>query len=108
MNEREDLNMAVVDAYDEYLQATEKRSVSYGELAYIEGLSDKQARDMLEECYQELNKIEKNKMNYDEQQGVAYAVGKLYDLLDEHASNEKIAKDAIRDLIKELEYEYNN
>ena len=44
-------------------------------------------------------------MNYDEQQGVAYAVGKLYDLLDTYAS-EKIPKDAIRDLIKELEEEY--
>ena len=47
-------------------------------------------------------------MNYDEQQGVAYAVGKLYDLLDEYAGNEKITKDAIRDLIEELEDEYNN
>lgn len=47
-------------------------------------------------------------MNYDEQQGVAHAVGKLYDLLDEHASVEKIPKDSIRDLIKELEDEYNN
>ena len=45
-------------------------------------------------------------MNYDEQQGVAYVVGKLYDLLDEHMSDEKISKDAIRDLIKELENEY--
>lgn len=47
-------------------------------------------------------------MNCDERQGVTYAVGKLYDLLDEHASDEKIPKDAIRDLIKELEDEYNN
>ena len=46
-------------------------------------------------------------MNYDEQQGVAYAVGKLYDLLDEHSGVEKIPKDAIRDLIEELEGEYN-
>ena len=46
-------------------------------------------------------------MNYDEQQGVAYAVGKLYDLLDEHTSSEKIPKDAIRDLIEKLEGEYN-
>lgn len=45
-------------------------------------------------------------MNYDEQQGVAYAVGKMYDLLDKHASTENIPKDAIRDLIKELEEEY--
>ena len=46
-------------------------------------------------------------MNYDEQQGVAYAVGKLYDLLDKHAGDEKIPKDNIRDLIKELEEEYD-
>lgn len=45
-------------------------------------------------------------MNYDEQQGVAYVVGKLYDLLDKHAGEEKISKDAIRDLIEELESEY--
>lgn len=45
-------------------------------------------------------------MNYDEQQGVAYVVGKLYDLLDKHAGEEKISKDAIRGLIEELENEY--
>ena len=45
-------------------------------------------------------------MNYDEQQGVAYAVGKLYDLLDKYIDDEKISKDAIRDLIKDLEEEY--
>lgn len=47
-------------------------------------------------------------MNYDEQQGVAYAVSKIYDLLDKHTSDEKIPKDAIRGLIKELEDEYND
>lgn len=46
-------------------------------------------------------------MNYDEQQGVAYAVGKIYDLLDKHANAENISKDDIRDLIKELEEEYD-
>lgn len=45
-------------------------------------------------------------MNYDEQQGVAYVVGKLYDLLDKHAGDEKISKDTIRDLITDLEEEY--
>lgn len=45
-------------------------------------------------------------MNYDEQQGVAYVVGRLYDLLDKHAGNEKISKDTIRDLIADLEEEY--
>lgn len=46
-------------------------------------------------------------MNYDEQQGVAYVAGKLYDLLDKHADDEKISKDAIRDLIEELGDEYD-
>lgn len=45
-------------------------------------------------------------MNYDEQQGVAYVVGKLYDLLDKHAGDEKISKDTIRDLITDLEEVY--
>ena len=45
-------------------------------------------------------------MNYDEQQGVAYAVGKMYELLDDYAEEEKISKDVIRDLIEELEGEY--
>lgn len=61
MSEREELNIAIENAYDEYLQATEQRGVSYGECAYIESLSDKEAHNMLEECYQELNKIEENK-----------------------------------------------
>ena len=42
-------------------------------------------------------------MYYDEQQGVAYVVGELYDLLDEYAKDEKIPKDAVRGLIEELE-----
>lgn len=45
-------------------------------------------------------------MNYDEQQGVAYVVGKLYDLLDKHAGDEKISKNTIRDLITDLEEVY--
>lgn len=56
--EREEFNMAVVNAYDELLQAQKGRGVSYGELAYIESLSDEDARQLLEECYEELNKIE--------------------------------------------------
>lgn len=56
--EREELNTAVVNAYDELLQATEKRGASWGEIAYIENLNDKQAHEFLEECYTELNKLE--------------------------------------------------
>lgn len=58
--EREEFNMAVVNAYDELLQKTEKRGVSYGELAYIESLSDKEAKDLLEECYKELGDEHEN------------------------------------------------
>lgn len=56
--EREEFNMAVENAYDEVLQATEGRGISYGECAYIEGLSEEDARQLLEECYEKLNKIE--------------------------------------------------
>lgn len=56
--EREELNVAIVNAYDELLQATEKRGASWGEVAYIENLDDKQAHELLEECYTELNKLE--------------------------------------------------
>ena len=45
-------------------------------------------------------------MNYDEQQGVAYAVRRLDDLLDKYTKEEKVPKDAIRDLIQDLENEY--
>ena len=42
-------------------------------------------------------------MNYDEQQGIAYATSKLYDLLDAYNKAEAIPKKAIRNLIEELE-----
>lgn len=59
--EREEFNMAVQNAYDEVLMATEGRGISYGECAYIEGLSEGEARALLEECYEKLNKIEEQK-----------------------------------------------
>ena len=46
-------------------------------------------------------------MNYDEQQGIAYATNKLYDLLDTYGKEEVIPKEAIRNLIKELEEDFN-
>ena len=48
--EREEFIMAVETAYDEYLQKTENRGMSWGEAAYIENLSIKEARKLLEEC----------------------------------------------------------
>lgn len=59
--EREEFNMAIQNAYDEVLMATEGRGISYGECAYIEGLSESKARALLEECYEKLNKIEEQK-----------------------------------------------
>jgi hypothetical protein len=52
--EREEFIMAVETAYDEYLQKTENRGMSWGEVAYIENLSVKEARKLLEECEEEL------------------------------------------------------
>ena len=46
-------------------------------------------------------------MNYDEQQGIAYATSKLYDLLDTYNKAEAIPKEAIRSLIEELEESFN-
>lgn len=59
--EREEFNMAVQNAYDEVLMATEGRGISYGECAYIEGLSEDDANALLEECYEKLNEIEEQK-----------------------------------------------
>ena len=56
--ERDEFNMAVQNAYDEVLMATEGRGISYGECAYIEGLSEHDARALLEECYEKLNELE--------------------------------------------------
>lgn len=46
-------------------------------------------------------------MNYDEQQGIAYATSKIYDLLDTYNKAETIPKEAIRKLIEELEENFN-
>ena len=40
----------VIHQYDYYLQKTEGRGISYGEIAYIQGLNSKE----LEELYKEL------------------------------------------------------
>lgn len=56
--EREEFNMAIQNAYDEVLMATEGHGISYGECAYIEGLSEGEAHALLEECYEKLNELE--------------------------------------------------
>ena len=39
--------------YDEYLMKTEKRGISYGEIAYIEGLNKKELNKLYEELLKE-------------------------------------------------------
>ena len=48
----EDFRLFVERLYNEYLEKTENRKISYGEFAYIQGLSHKS----LEEFYDELIK----------------------------------------------------
>lgn len=44
-------------------------------------------------------------MGYDYTQGIAHAVAKLYDLLDNYNKSKVIPKEAIRKIIEELEEE---
>ena len=56
MADKEQMQAITIEAYDEYLMRTEKRGISYGELAYIQGLNKKQLRQFyneLEENYYE-------------------------------------------------------
>lgn len=55
--ELEEYRLYVQSRYDEYLQATEKRGASWGEVAYIEGLSEKELDDMCAELDEELKKL---------------------------------------------------
>ena len=50
--EKEEYLREVVSKYDEYLMKTENRGISYGELAYLQGL----ILEQLEEFEKELDK----------------------------------------------------
>lgn len=52
--ELEEYRLYVQQRYDEYLQATEKRGASYGEIAYIESLSEEELGDLCAEIDEEL------------------------------------------------------
>lgn len=52
----EEYKQEVQRVYDEYLMATEGRGVSYGEIAYIEGLNKKELDDLYNEALSELEK----------------------------------------------------
>ena len=55
-SEKEEFRLEVESLYDKYLYATEKRGISYGELAYIQDLNEKE----LNELY---NELLNNKLN---------------------------------------------
>lgn len=55
--ELEEYRLYVQSRYDEYIQATEKRGASWGEVAYIEGLSEKELDNMCAELDEELKKL---------------------------------------------------
>ena len=54
MNQLEELRLETESLYDDYLYRTEKRGISYGEIAYINGLDKKELKELCKE-------IEENK-----------------------------------------------
>lgn len=54
MNELEEFRLEVGARYNEWLEKTENRNTSYGELAYIESLNEKQLNEIYEELLNEL------------------------------------------------------
>ncbi len=56
LTELDELKMETQSRYDDYLMATESRGVSYGEIAYIQGLSREELEDFCEELENEIAK----------------------------------------------------
>ena len=57
--ERQEKIFYINSIYDEYLQKTEKRGLSYGEQSYIENLNDEELEELENEIQKELEKLEK-------------------------------------------------
>lgn len=60
LTELDELKMETQSRYDDYLMATENRGASYGEIAYIQGLSRKELDEFCEELENEIKKGVKN------------------------------------------------
>lgn len=56
----EEFRLEVQRLYDEYLYKTEKRGISYGEIAYIESLADCALQEFYDELCAELYKEEES------------------------------------------------
>lgn len=58
MDEFNELLNEVQIHYNEYLQQNEKRDISWGELAYLQGLSDEELKELDNEITSELSNKE--------------------------------------------------
>lgn len=61
MNELTQLDehkLEVQHRYDEYLAMTEHRNISYGEITYIQGLTEKELEDFSEDLEEAIKKEE--------------------------------------------------
>ena len=54
MSELDELRMETEILYDDYLYETEHRGISYGEIAYIQGLNREELEDFCEELDNEM------------------------------------------------------
>lgn len=54
--EKNDYILEIESLYDEYLQKTENRGISYGEIAYIQGLKKKDLDSLYVELLDEIKK----------------------------------------------------
>lgn len=60
MSYLEEFRLEVQRMYDEYLYKTEKRGISYGEIAHIESLADCALQEFYDELCEELYKEEES------------------------------------------------
>lgn len=58
MSEKDEYTNEVIQAYDEYLMMSEKRGISYGEIAYIQSLKKKGLDALYREAVNEIKRIQ--------------------------------------------------
>ena len=58
LTELDELKMETQTLYDDYLMASENRGISYGEMAYIQGLDREELDDFCEELELEMQRKE--------------------------------------------------
>ena len=55
MKKMDSLTSHTIELYDSYLMQSEGRGVSYGEIAYIEGLNNIEKKELADECIEALD-----------------------------------------------------